>query len=143
MTHSTPAASFERERPVRVLVVDDHTILRSGLVEIINESAGLRVCGEAASSAEALLFAAAQQPDVVVIDVSLGLESGLDLVAPIKAACPASKVLMLSGHDEPQFADAARKAGALGYVVKGCATADLITALRRVAAGEPHFNASH
>lgn len=124
---------------MRVLVVDDHLVLRSGLVEIINESAGLRVCGEAATSEDALRVAADTQPDVIIIDVSLGLESGLDLVAPIKAKCPAVKVLMLSGHDEPQFAIEAKRVGALGYVVKGSSASSLVKALRRVASGDTNF----
>lgn len=139
MTPLPPARTFEREQPVRVLVVDDHLILRSGLVEIINETHGLSVCGVAATSAEALQAAIDHQPDVVIIDISLGLESGLDLVGPIKERCPDAKVLMLSGYDDPQLATEARRVGASGYVVKGGATASLVSAVRRVAAGELHF----
>lgn len=124
---------------MRVLVVDDHIVLRTGLVEIINESGGLRVCGEASTSAEALQVAADTQPDVVIVDVSLGLESGLDLVEPIRARCPNARVLMLSGHDEPQFAEQAKLVGAMGYVVKGSSAASLVQAVRRIAAGDPDF----
>ncbi len=142
MTNPPSRGPFEPPRRTRVLVVDDHVVLREGLVEIIDESAGLKVCGEAANSAEALQVAAETQPDVVVIDVSLGLESGLDLVGPIKERCPDVRVLMLSGHDEPQFAEEAKRVGAMGYVVKGTSAASLVRALRRIAAGEPHFNDS-
>jgi DNA-binding NarL/FixJ family response regulator len=127
---------------IRVLVVDDHAILRSGLVEIINECADLTVCAEASTSAAALAAVAEHRPDVVIVDVSLGLESGFDLVAPIAERCPSVRVLMLSGHDERQFAERARVAGAFGYVVKGSATASLLAAVRRVAAGDTWFDTS-
>jgi len=127
--------------PVRVVVVDDHPIMRRGLIDVINEDPDLTVCGEAATSAAALKVIAAEHPDVAIIDLSLGDESGLDLIVAVTAAHPTVRVLVLSGHDERLFADRSLKAGALGYVMKERAASELLAAIRRVATGRSYVSA--
>jgi DNA-binding NarL/FixJ family response regulator len=125
---------------VRIVVVDDHPIVRRGLVEAINDEPGLRVCGEAATASEALAVVAAEQPRVAIVDLALGHDSGLDLVTTITRAHPAVQVLVLSGHDEKLYADRALKAGALGYVEKDQPADALIAAIRRVALGKAYVS---
>lgn len=135
-----PAAGARRD-PVRVVVVDDHPIVRRGLVEAIGDEPGLYVCAEAATADEALAAIVAQQPHLAIVDLSLGHDSGLDLVAEITRAHPAVRVLVLSGHDERIYADRALKAGALGYVMKDHPADALIAAIRRVADGKTYVSA--
>jgi two-component system, NarL family, response regulator FusR len=126
---------------VRILIVDDHPIMRRGLVELVNDAPGLTVCAEAGTIADALTAAAAAQPHVAVVDLSLGVESGLDLVTALAERHPTMHTLVLSGHDEALYADRALKAGALGYITKDQPPAELITAVRRVASGKPYASA--
>jgi DNA-binding NarL/FixJ family response regulator len=133
-------AAGVRRDPVRVVVVDDHPIVRRGLVEAIGDEPGLVVCAEAATALEALAAIAAQRPHVAIVDLSLGHDSGLDLVSTIAKAHPAVRVLVLSGHDERIYADRALKAGALGYVMKDHPGDTLIAAIRRVACGKTYVS---
>jgi DNA-binding NarL/FixJ family response regulator len=134
----TPRLPSRAGAPIRVLVIDDHPIVRRGLVEAIDAEAGLTVCGEAGSAAEALAQASLgpSPPDVAVVDLSLGGESGLDLIAALAARHPDLRILVLSGHDERLYAERALHAGALGYVAKHRPLAELTAAIRKVAAGQ-------
>ena len=135
------SASAERPRGlVRVVVVDDHPIFRTGLVEALHGELGIEVCGEANTVATALDAIAAHRPDVAIIDLSLGSESGLDLVSALAKAHPTTYVLIISGHDERLHADRALKAGALGYIMKDKAASELAAAVRRVAAGQSYVS---
>src|ERR1043166_381951 len=111
---------------VRVVVVDDHPIFRRGLVELINHEPGMTVCAEAATSGAAMAAMATSHADVVVVDLSLGADSGLDLVAGLTRTHPSVRTLVLSGHDERFYAERALKAGALGYIMKDQAGAELL-----------------
>lgn len=135
-------ASDEPGRPVRIVVVDDHPIVRRGLIDVFNEAPGLTVIGEAGASAAALALFDAHPCDVAVIDLSLGAESGLDLTVAALARHPQLRVLMLSEYDEQLYAERALKAGALGYIMKDRAANDLISAVRRVASGRPYVSAA-
>jgi DNA-binding NarL/FixJ family response regulator len=126
--------------PVRIVVVDDHPIVRRGLVEAINDEPGLTVCAEAATCQQALAMVAAHRPHVAIVDLSLGNESGLDLVETLSKGQPPIRVLVLSGHDERLYADRALQAGALGYVMKDQAAGDLIEAIHRVAVGKAYVS---
>lgn len=128
-------------RAVRILVVDDHPIVRKGLVDLFDETPGLTVVGAVGAAAPALALVAEHPCDVAVVDLSLGAESGLDLVTALIARVPGVRVLMLSGFDEHLYAERALKAGALGYIMKDCAAAELIAAVRRVASGRPYVSA--
>jgi DNA-binding NarL/FixJ family response regulator len=120
----------------RVLLVDDHPILRRGLAQLINQEADMVVCGEAEDAARAFQAVEKLTPDVAVVDISLKSGNGLDLVKNVKAVHPNLAMLVLSMHDESLYAERALRAGALGYIMKEEATEVVLTAIRRVLTGE-------
>ena len=123
------------DSPIRVVVVDDHAVVRRGLVDLINDEAGLTVCGACATPDQAMDLIRAERPHVAIIDLSLGVHSGLDLIVAARSAHPALRVLVLSALDEQLFAERAFRAGAHGYVMKDEGAEILLAALRRVASG--------
>jgi DNA-binding NarL/FixJ family response regulator len=127
--------------PIRVLVSDDHAIVREGIRQVLDGTEGITVAGEAASGPEAFERALALVPDVVVLDVSMPGESGLEVAKRLKRALPATRVLMLSVYDNTEYVLEAVRAGADGYVLKDSSPAELRAAIRRVHAGESAFSA--
>lgn len=127
---------------LRILVVDDHPIVRKGLVDLFDGTPGLSVCANTGTVAESLEALSTCQPHVAVIDLSLGKESGLDVVTAAAERHPNVRVLVLSGHDEDLYANRALTAGALGYIMKDQPPAELIAAVRRVAMGKPYVSPS-
>jgi len=119
----------------RVLLVDDHPILREGLRGLIDQQTDLEACGEAADVESAMKALRETNPDVLVADISLGKESGLDLVQQARALLPALPILVLSMHDEMIYAERALRSGAGGYIMKQEATEHVIAALRSVLDG--------
>lgn len=119
----------------KVLVVDDHPIVRQGLAQLIDREPDLAVCGEAASVAEARAALKQLAPDVVVVDLSLQDSDGLELIKDIRSKRQDTPVLVLSMHDEGIYAERMLCAGANGYIMKQAASDQLLTALRRVLAG--------
>jgi DNA-binding NarL/FixJ family response regulator len=115
-----------------VLIVDDHPIVRKGLMDVINEAVDLTVCGEAASVPEALQKVEATRPDVVIVDISLGGEDGIELIDYIKSRWPAVKMLVSSAHDEKTFAGRVLRAGALGFISKREPLPRVVEAVRKV-----------
>jgi len=120
----------------RVLLVEDHPIVRHGLRVMIDDEADLAVCGEASGMKEALALVGEHKPDVVVIDIALGPENGLDLIRQLHEDVPQTPLLALSMHDEAVYGERALRAGAKGYIMKKEAMDKLLTAIRRVLAGE-------
>jgi DNA-binding NarL/FixJ family response regulator len=120
---------------IRVLLADDHEIVRDGLKRILGASGDLQVAGEAANGDEALALARANDYDLALLDMSMPGLSGIDLVKRLKAEKPKMKLLVLSMHGEPQYAARALKAGAAGYLTKDSAAEKLVGAIRKVAAG--------
>jgi DNA-binding NarL/FixJ family response regulator len=120
---------------IRVMVADDHQLVRDGLRQLLNAASGIEVVVEAADGDGALAAARQWSPDVALLDMSMPGPSGIDLVKRIKAACPAVRILVLSMHGERQYAARALKAGASGYLTKDSASEQLVTAIRKVAAG--------
>lgn len=120
---------------IRVIVADDHPILRAGLVSVLNASSDLRVVGEAGNGAEVLRAIRDIAFDVLLLDVSMPGKSGLDLMRQIRKDNPRLPILIVSSHPEDQYALRAIKAGASGYVTKMSAPADLVTAVRTVSNG--------
>ncbi len=120
---------------IRVVVADDHPLLRAGLVSVLNASSDLRVVGEAGNGAEVLLSIRDVPFDVLLLDVSMPGKSGLDLMRQIRKDHPRLPILIVSSHPEDQYALRAIKAGASGYVTKMSAPADLVTAVRTVSNG--------
>ncbi|MCX7142817.1 MAG: response regulator transcription factor [Proteobacteria bacterium] len=125
---------------IRVLLVDDHTILRRGLAQIISETQDLEVGGEADSGAQAIKLARAEHFDVVLLDISMPDRNGLDTLKQLKKEKPKLAVLMLSMHPEEHYAMRALKAGASGYLTKQSAPALLVTAIRQVASGRKYVS---
>ena len=130
-------ATVERRR---LLLVDDHPVVRQGLARVIDEEPDLEVCGEAEDAEEALDRIEELSPDLVVVDLSLKGTSGLELIKRIRARFEGLKVLVLSMHDESLYAERALHAGARGYVMKQEDPQRLIEAARRVMDGELHLS---
>jgi DNA-binding NarL/FixJ family response regulator len=130
---SSPLAPQKRHK---VLIVDDHPIVRRGLAELISQEPDLEVCGEAADIDEALALVDSAPPDAAIIDISLKSGQGLELIGQIKAKNKNVKMLVSSVHDELLFAERSLRAGALGYLPKDESTEKLLEALRRVLRGE-------
>ncbi|HEY6966294.1 MAG TPA: response regulator transcription factor [Burkholderiales bacterium] len=124
---------------IRVLLADDHKIVRDGLRRILAGSADIEVAGEAADGDQALALVRANAYDVAVLDMSMPGLSGLDLIKRLKLERPALKLLVLSMHGEDQYAARALKAGAAGYLNKDSAAEQLLSVLRKIAAGGVHL----
>lgn len=124
----------------RVLIVDDHPIVREGFADLISRQDDFLVCGEAGDAAEAREAVKRLRPDVVIVDLSLGTDSGLLLIRQIATEHPKVRTLALSMHDERVYARRALRAGAKGYVMKQRATKEVLSALRRIASGGTYFS---
>ena len=133
-------AARGRDGRARVLLVDDHPIVREGLARVIDQEADLVVCGTAVNSHEALQAVATSKPDIAVIDVSLDGSHGIDLVKDLKVRHPGLAVVMLSMHDETLYAERALRAGAKGYVMKREPPQRLLQAVRKVLKGGLFFS---
>jgi DNA-binding NarL/FixJ family response regulator len=120
---------------LRVLLADDHAIIRDGLKQILADTADLAVCGEAANGNEALQLVREQEWDVIVLDISMPGRSGLDLIRLLRDEKPKLPILILSMHHEEQYAVRALHAGASGYLTKESDADLLLQAVRRVARG--------
>jgi DNA-binding NarL/FixJ family response regulator len=119
----------------RVLVVDDHPVVRQGLKQLIDAQGDLAVHAEAGSVHEALQILRSSKPDAVLVDLSLEDASGMELIRDVKQRHPGVPVLVVSMHDEALYAERALKAGASGYIMKDAPTGEVLSALRRVLAG--------
>ena len=128
--------SVVKAKRATVFIVDDHAIVRRGLEQLINQEADLVVCGEAENAQAALEAMKKRMPDVALVDLSLGGESGLGLIKDMKARYPTVAVLVLSMHDEVFYAERVLRAGAKGYIMKLQAPAQILGAIRRVLSGE-------
>jgi DNA-binding NarL/FixJ family response regulator len=126
--------------PARILIVDDHPIVRQGYTQLIGNQPDLEVCGFAESEEDALRQVKAMQPDLVVIDLTLKDSHGIELIKQLAPRVPLVKMLVVSAHDENLFADRALDAGALGYINKQEATERLIDGIRTVLAGEVYLS---
>ena len=124
---------------IRVLIADDHSIVRDGLKRILAATPDLQVAGEAASGDEALALARANDYDVALLDMSMPGLSGIDLIKRLKGEKPKLRILVLSMHGESQYAARALKAGASGYLSKDSASELLLGTLRKIAAGGVHI----
>jgi DNA-binding NarL/FixJ family response regulator len=124
----------------RVLVVDDHELLRVALRGLIDNHSELEVCGEADNADDAFRLVTETQPNVVIVDLSLKSGNGLDLVKRIHAKVPAVRLLVLSMHDSRLFAERALRAGASGYVNKQQPSEDILEAVQTVLSGDVYLN---
>ena len=125
---------------LRVMLVDDHALVREGIRHVLTATPGIEVVAEAGDATEALRLARESKPDVVVQDLSLPGASGLDLTTRLKEVLPGVKVLILSVHDHQEYVLGAVRAGAQGYLRKDTSPAELRTAIQAVARGESYFS---
>jgi DNA-binding NarL/FixJ family response regulator len=125
----------------RIMVVDDHPIVRQGLALLINREPDLVVCGEAEEAMGAMHVLASSRPDVLIVDISLSGPDGIDLLKNIRTTHPTLPVLILSMHDESVYAERALRAGANGYIMKQEATENVLVAVRRILNGEIYVSA--
>lgn len=126
---------------IRLVLVDDHPLVRDGLKARLSVVPGLRVVGEAASGADALVLVAADPPDLMLVDVGMKGMNGIELTAQLRQRHPSIKVLMLSMYDNREYVLSAIRAGASGYVLKESPTEDIIAAIQAVWAGGSYFSA--
>ena len=130
------------DKAIRVLLVDDHPIVRQGLILMINHESTMEVCAEAETAPDALKAIAGTKPDVAVVDLSLKGTNGLELIKDIKVRFPRLPVLVLSMYDEGVYAERSLRAGARGYMMKEEATEKVLTALRQILAGQIYLSES-
>jgi DNA-binding NarL/FixJ family response regulator len=123
------------EKRARILLVDDHAVVRYGIAQLINQQADMMVCGEEEDASKSLAAISILKPNLVITDISLKESSGLGLMRNIQAQHPGQPVLVMSVHDESIYAEIAFRAGALGYLMKGEAIGKILTAIRQVLAG--------
>ncbi len=119
----------------RLLLIDDHPIMRHGLAQLIRSEPGLDVCAEAGNAKDGLTAVDQHRPDLVVIDLTLPDKNGLELLKDIQAMHPGTLCLVLSMHDEDMYGERALRAGARGYIMKEVAADNLVTAVRKVLSG--------
>lgn len=128
------------KRIVRILLVDDHPLVRERLAEIINHESDLHVCGEAEDRHDALVLVKSRRPHLVILDLTLKNSDGIELIKDIHSESPDLRMLVVSMHDESLHAERVIRAGALGYITKQEATRNILLAIRRVLAGNIYLN---
>jgi two-component system response regulator NreC len=121
---------------IRILIVDDHAILRTGLRMLINTQSDMEVSGEATNGPEALYKSRTIKPDVALIDIAIPESSGIKLIAQLLQACPHTRVLVLTMHEDTAYVRWVLGAGGSGYLMKRAAVSDLLTAIRTVFRGQ-------
>ena len=132
--------STARSRSVKIVIVDDHPIVRERLAEVIRAEPDLVVCGEADSRSQAVAVIEDTAPDLLIVDLTLKDSSGLELIKDVQARAPRTMVLVVSMHDEALFAERCLRAGARGYLTKQEASRKVLTAIRKVLAGEVYLS---
>lgn len=135
-----PESRSSESRTMRILLVDDHPMVRERLAEAINREPDLQVCAEAADRASALKAVETAKPDLAIIDLSLKESSGLELIKDIHSRWPRLWMLVVSMHDERLYAERVLRAGARGYITKQEATRNIMQAVRQVLDGRVYLN---
>ena len=130
------------DKPTRVLIAEDHPVLRAGLKQILLAEADIELAGEATNSSEALDLAQRTDPDVVILDLTLPGSSGLELLKHLKREYPTIPVLVISAHGEDQFAAQVLKAGGAGYLCNDTAPESLVAAVRKIVGGGKYVSAA-
>lgn len=123
-------------RPIRVLLVDDHALVRMGFRRLLEDDAGIEVVGDATDGAEALELAERLRPDVVVMDYAIPVHNGAMTTRLLRERLPETRVLILSMHSEPSYVENSKAAGAAGYLLKNALELELVAAVKAVHAGE-------
>jgi DNA-binding NarL/FixJ family response regulator len=124
----------------KILIVDDHAMIRQGLISLIDDQPDLAACGQAEDAPEALKAISETKPDVVILDISLKSSNGIELMKSIKYQYPKLLVLILSMHNEELYAERALRAGAMGYIMKSEASEELLTAIHQILSGQIYMS---
>ncbi|MBK8988718.1 MAG: response regulator transcription factor [Chloroflexi bacterium] len=128
--------------PIRILLADDHAVLRTGLAALLNARSDMTVVGEAADGAELLTLAEAAQPDVILLDLTMPRLGGLEALPLLRQRVPAARVLILTMHQDEGYLRRALKGGAVGYVLKKAADMELIAAIQAIMRGDMYVHPS-
>jgi len=137
MQGATPAVPGIRQQPIiRVLVVDDHELIRRGLSAVLGEQEDFQVVGQAASGNAAVMLAKQVQPDIVLLDIFLGNANGLDIAQQLQRACPDTRIVIVTGYTDESYLLRAMRIGAHGYLPKALPAEEMLAALRAVYQGE-------
>ncbi|HEY9174487.1 MAG TPA: response regulator transcription factor [Verrucomicrobiae bacterium] len=134
------STSASHEKKAKILVVDDHPLLREGVMQLINRQRDLCACGDASSLAEAQAALETLQPDLILLDLRLGGGDALEFIKASRARFPRVRILILSQHDEPLYAERTMRVGASGYVIKEEAPEEVLTAIRTVLSGDTYVS---
>ncbi|MBN1476461.1 response regulator transcription factor [Candidatus Sumerlaeota bacterium] len=134
------ASGETAQRPARVLIIDDHPLVRAGLAQMLRIEPDLRICGEAEDAASGLSAIEEMKPDIVILDISLRGVSGLDLLKDLRARGIEVPILVLSMHEESLYAERVLRAGAKGYLMKQAAPETVLEAIRCVLGGEIYLS---
>jgi DNA-binding NarL/FixJ family response regulator len=126
---------------IGIMLLDDHALVRQALGRLLNDEPDLRVMGSFDQGAAAVAFAVRERPEVAILDVAMPGASGIEVAVELRAASPQTRLLMLSMHDRADYVEQALRAGADGYVLKECAGAELVAAVRAVHAGRRYLSA--
>ncbi|MGQ9903205.1 MAG: response regulator [Anaerolineae bacterium] len=128
--------------PVRILLVDDHSVLRAGLRLLLNSQPDLNVIGEAGDAREALALAESLQPDLILLDLTMPGLSGIEALPALRRLAPSARILVLTMHDDESYLRQALRKGAAGYVLKKAADTELISAIQAVLRGEVYIHSA-
>ena len=135
------AGAFYLARMVRILLIDDHALVREGVARLLEETTGLRVVGSFDDDAVAVRFAARAEPDLAILDIAMPRANGIDVARRLRAVSPRTRLLILSMHASVEYVQQAFWAGANGYVLKESAATELVAAVLAVHAGERYLSA--
>jgi DNA-binding NarL/FixJ family response regulator len=128
--------TMSKQEPVRILIVDDHAVLRRAVRRLLESRSEFEVCGEAEDGPQAIKLAAEVKPDVVILDIAMPMMNGFEAGRKIRAVSPHSQIVILSSHKDKQLLEEARNVGAVCYVPKSEAERELIDAVKAAARGE-------
>ena len=137
---NTELLHWRRAKPARIVIADDHELARAGLRAMLTDQRGFELVGEASNGQEALLLCRRLQPDLALIDVRMPGMDGLSTCRAVKQECPATSVILVTMHANPEYLFEALKAGAAGYVLKDVSQRELISAVQNVLHGESILN---
>ena len=139
-SHTAAGGDADLGKTIRVVIADDHAVVRRGLRQVLDAEDGFDVVAEASDLDGARRYVRGHHPDVLVLDLNMPGGSSLEGIPEIRAECPGTQIVVLTMQNEPAYARHALGAGALGYVLKEAAEAELVEAIRRAAAGDTYLN---